>query len=300
MIDANIYFGLPGKLRQIYDPFGGMVVQRVIQRSVFNTASGGARVQRALRGVRTYTLNYELLGYENFAYLEAIEQGHYGPGPFVLLDPGQRNLLTVNQASSGSDSNDARDFTVTGIGGSLSAVSGAAGALPKSVLWQFATATPASAFLALDAPAPDWPGIPVAPRPYSFGFSAQGGGTDGIVQLTPNFTWFDINGAVLSTPTGPAINTSPTLPVYFKQENVIPPIGACFVTLGITATPAGIAAGDQVSLYGFQFNEGTTVDVQWTPGTGVLPVEPMSLANSMPHGEPGFRRSPALVLQEVV
>ena len=293
-MDTAIYFGPAGSLRKIFDPTGGMLVTRDISTSVFVTGAGGVRTAKALNGMRQYTLDYAALGRKNFEYLSAFQQGHMGPGPFVLLDPGRRNLLTVNQSSSTSQTNDTRDFTVSGTGGTISSDASLATSFPRSLKWSFATTTPGSASLLLDKPSSIWPGIPVTNRQYAFACNAIGGP----VTVALTIKWMDLAGATLATSTGTAVATS-TSAWTPLLVTALPPANAVWAQCGLAPTLATIAAGESVNFTAFQFVEGSQPDANWAPGTGVYPVQVMSIPEQYGFAEPGMLVSPTLVLQEV-
>jgi len=113
-IDTNVYFGAPGSLLTLPWPRGGIGGTRGRNVSQFLLGSGGQQVWKTLSGKRTYQLGYQSLDYATFAQLEAFDQGHNGPGPFAILDPGRRNLLTANQSAATSLTNDTTGFTIGG------------------------------------------------------------------------------------------------------------------------------------------------------------------------------------------
>jgi hypothetical protein len=294
--DQTIYFGAPGKLIKLYDPVGGMLATREIPVSVFQTGTGGARTSRLLNGTRQYALNYGVLGRKNFEYMNAFQQGHMGPGPFVLLDPGRRNLLTVNQSSGTSGANDTRDFTVSGAGGSISSDNSQSTAFPRTLKWSFATTTPAAASLLLDKPSTVWPGIPVINRPYTFACLALAG--VGSVTVAPTIRWMDLAGATLSTSTGTAVAVATTA----WSELLVtatPPAGGAWAQCGLAPTLATIAAGESLWFSALAFAEGDQPDPVWSPGTGVYPVQVMALPEVYGFAEPSMLVQPVLTLQEV-
>jgi len=107
-----MYFGAPGSLFEIPHPRGGVQTSRIRPNSTFQTASGGARFGKTVNGKRKFTLNYERLFLDTYADLLQYEQGHMGPGPFVLHDPSATNWLTPNQAAATSLRNDPLGFTI--------------------------------------------------------------------------------------------------------------------------------------------------------------------------------------------
>jgi hypothetical protein len=265
-----------------------------VSTSTFLTGNGGARVDKAYGGNRTYVLNYGVLGRENFETLTSFHQGHRGPGPFVLLDPGRRNMLAVNQSSCTSASNDTREFTVSGAGGSLSSDSSLSTPFPKTLKWSFATTTPASALLSLDKPsrAPGWYGMPVMSRPYVFWCMVIGGPID----ITLTITWYNLAGASVGTSTT-TVTTSTT---DWKRPFVTatPPVGGVWALCTVAGVVGTITAGESVNFSSFMFHEGTSPET-WAAGTGIYPVQVMGLPEKYGFAEPMMLVGPTMTLQEV-
>lgn len=105
MTDNRIYLGRVGALAALRSPRGTLDAPRARRTSTFELGVGGAAVDQMIGGSRTYTINYEQLQYADFVTLQAYADGHEGPGPFVLLDPGQRNQLPANIAGATSVTN---------------------------------------------------------------------------------------------------------------------------------------------------------------------------------------------------
>lgn len=294
-MDSAIYFGIPGQARKLYDPAGGLLATRDIASSVFVTGDGGARVSKAYAGNRTYVLNYGALGRENYDWLNNFQQGHMGVGPFVLLDPGRRNLLTVNQSSGTSAANDTRDFTVAGVGGTISSDASLVTPFPRTLKWLFSTTTPATASITLDKPSkvPSWYGIPVIPRWYTFWCMVVGGP----VNLNLSVSWMSSSGAVLGTTTSATLTTSATNWQRISAS-AIPPVGTVWAKCQLLPVVATIAAGEFINLTSFMFHEGDQPEA-WTGGTGVYPVQIVGLPERYGFAEPGMLVSPTMTLQEV-
>lgn len=113
MTDNRIYFGRPGSLLALRSPKGVLEATRQRRTSIFELGAGGYAVDQMVGGARTYTINYEQLTREDFHILQAFRDGHEGPGPFALLDPGQRNMLPANVAAATSVTNGPQGFAVT-------------------------------------------------------------------------------------------------------------------------------------------------------------------------------------------
>lgn len=294
--DVTIYFGQPGSLVELPHPRGGVQATRDRPTAVFRTGGGGTRVGRIAGGKRRFVLDWETLPVDTFSTLLAYDQGHNGPGPFALLDPGQRNQLTVNQSAATSDTNDTDNFTVSGSGYSLASEATTYRRGPRSLRIAVAFASQ-SGTLTLDPPADDWYGVPVGDRAMVFSFYARGGGSDPIVTLTPQMVWYSAAGAVLSTTSGSA---TPTASASWTQMYVTasPPAGAAYVRPGVATSGATISASANLYLDELQLEEGTTPGT-WRPGTGVPPVQVLSLVEAWPFYQPGYRSGPTMVLQEV-
>jgi hypothetical protein len=293
-MESTVYFGRPGLLRKLYDPTGGILATRELASSVFQTGSGGARVQRALNGVRQYSLNYGALGRTNFDWLNNFQQGHMGPGPFVLLDPGRRNLLTVNQSSATSAIGGINDFTVSGAGGAIASDATQTVLLPNTLKWSFATTTPATALLTLAKPSTVWPGIPVlSPRTYTFWFSCLGGPINVVAQIV----WYNLAGGVVSTTSSSAVTSSVT-DWTRVSVSASPPSTALWATVQVAPVVATITSGESLYFNNFSFGEATAPE-PWAGGTGVYPVMLLGMPEKYGFAEPGMLVSPTLVLQEV-
>jgi hypothetical protein len=294
-MDGGIYFGRVGQTRRLYDPLGGLLATRDISSSVFATGGGGARVNKAYSGYRVYSLNYGALGRDSFDWLNNFQQGHMGQGPFVLLDPGRRNLLTVNQSSGTSAANDTREFTVSGVGGTIASDASLVTPMPRTLRWSFGTSTPASALLSLDKPSSVWPGIPVVSRPYTFWCLVVGGPIDLQIQVQ----WLDLAGTSVVTTALSAVVTPSTTNWKMMRVTSTPPTNAYWGLCQVVPTVATITAGESLWFSSFMLNEGDNPDPQWVGGTGVYPVQILSLPERYGFAEPGMLVSPTMVLQEV-
>jgi hypothetical protein len=295
--DNSIWFGRPGSMRQLWAPTGGMGVTRDRDTSTFTNKLGGTRTTKALEAARLYQLNYAALGRVNFEYLNQFSQGHMGSGPFVLIDPGRRNMLTVNQSSATSQTGDTRGFTAVATGGLLTSAASSWGGLPKMLTWSFTSSAPATPTLLLNKPSSvtGWAGMPVLRRPYTFWCTVVGGPIN--VQL--RIDWYDSAGGFLSTQLNTIATTSTTLPIRLIFKNVIPPAGATWALPYVAPDGSTITAGEALNFLDFQFQEGNEADARWTGGTGIYPVTFVGMPEKYGFDEPGMLVNPTVVLQEV-
>lgn len=273
--DQNIYFGAPGALTILPHPRGGVKTTRSRPRQEFSLGNGEMRARSILQGSRLFELTYDNIDYATHANLLAYDQGHMGPGPFVLLDPGQRNMLTVNQSSATSQTNDATNFTVAGSGAALASTTAQVLGFPdapRSLQWTF-NFTPAASgayVLSLDPPYAGWPGVPVVSgRSLCFSCQVRGGGTDAISTIRPELRWFDVSQSFLSSTTGAPVTTASGSWAAMSVAGA-PPANSVYVQPRVQYV-SGAAAGGIVYLARFQLEEGATVGT-WRPGTGVSPV----------------------------
>jgi hypothetical protein len=105
-------------------------------------------------------------------------------------------------------------------------------------------------------------------------------------------------GSVLGTGTG---NATVAVSGSWTQATVsgTPTTGSAFLNCSIAGSGASIASGEAVFLDQFMLNEGSAADSSWSPGTGVIPVQVLSIADTQPWFYPDFRAGPGLTLQEV-
>lgn len=294
-IDSVIYFGRPGSLIQLKQPRGGVDSTRARPTATFTTGTGGARVGKVTGGSRRYTLSWTSLDYETYATLLGYDQGHEGPGPFALLDPGQRNQLTVNQSSATSHLCDTDNFTVSGSGYTISSDATVYRRGPRSLKVTVAYASQAGT-LSLDPPSSNWYGVPVASRPMVFSYYAKGAGSDPAVILTPKLTWYDTSGATVSTTSG---NATATTSAAWTQMYVTAttPATAAYVGCSVATSAGSIGAASVLYFDQLQLEEGSTPS-DWRPGTGVMPVKVVSVSERWGFYNHAYRQAPVMVVQE--
>lgn len=219
------------------------------------------------------------------------------PGTFRLV--GYR--LIGNTDSSAVLTFDNLTLSYIDLTSSLSSSAALVDRGPRSLAWTLGSAftdiTGTTAVLILDSPSPSWPGIPViAGLPLMFSFTARGGGADPIVTLTPQLTWYDTAGAVISTTSGTPVATSSSA-WSVVSVTATPPGGAAYVLAKVEFT-SGESAGSIVYMDRFQMERGSAITT-WRPGTGIMPVTMISLNEQWPWMASDYRESPVMVLQEV-
>lgn len=299
--DTRLYFGRPGNLAALRSPKGTVSANRQRRISTFELGVGGTSVDQMVGGARTYVISYEQLTRADWNTLEAYAQGHEGPGPFALLNPGERNRLPANMSGATSVTNNTDNFSIAGSGCTIASSDTYADAGPRSLAWTFANGSPgASAALTPDWPSSVFPhGVPaVVGQSVCFSCHVRGGGTDAIVTYTPQLIYRDITGAVLSTTFGSSVASASGA---FAQMFVtaVAPASTVYADWKVNYT-SGVSAGSIGYFRRFMLNEGTTPDVAWAPGTGVWPVRFGELPDAWPFLSPELRERPSVALLEDV
>lgn len=299
MVDSNVYFGTPGSLITLVNPKGGITATRLRDTTVFPLGSGGQQAWKMLGGKRTYQLSYQGLDYASFAVLHAYEQGHNGPGPFAVLDPGQRNALTANQSGATSETNDTSNFAVAGSGGSIASDTALFLRGPRSLKWSFSVTNPGNgATLTLNPPAAEWVGTPIVLRPMTFWVMARAAAGSGSVSFQAKMAYLTAAGGANGSDTG-NLTAATSAAWVAVSVTATPPANSAYLNCSVVGSAATINAGEAVNFDQFMLNEGSTADTTWAPGTGVVPVVFMAMADQQPFLDPAYRVAPVATLQEV-
>src|SRR4051794_29763530 len=119
------YLGRPGALVQLPLPSRGTQVPFSGAGATHRLLSGGV-VQDKFAVKRSWQLGWQMLTRDQVGVLNAFVYGTVGPGPYVLIDPEQRNLLSPNQSSGTDVTGDTTDFSTFGSGTSVTSVTNAA------------------------------------------------------------------------------------------------------------------------------------------------------------------------------
>lgn len=299
-----VYFGTPGSLVEIMWPRGGIIGTRTYTTSEFRLGVGDTRVSRQASTKRRYILEWDALIYSNWTQLWAYEQGHNGVGPWVLLDPNIVNMLSVNQSSTTSLTNDTTGFScstpVSGTGEGITSSNALVNRGPRSVKWSFASGAAGTYILTVDSVTSFWYGVPVyIGDSYVFSGQLRGAGTDAIIDVTFQIWWYTVDGTFISTSSGTPVTTAAGA---WSQAYVadVAPATAAFGLCRVSVDSATISAGSILYIDELQLEVGT-VPSTWRPGVGVYPTVIISLTPDHHIFYTGLSRveSPTLTLQEV-
>lgn len=297
--DPYLWFGRPGSLLRLPYPQGGIQRTRTRVTDEYEAAGGQMTVTRLPSGRRRISLGWDSIDYGTFAKIEEFDTGAAGRGPWAVLDPALINMLSLNQSAATSSTNDTSNFGVATTAESIASSSALYLRGPRSLAWTFLATTPAATpELTLSSPWSGWYGIPVqAGQAYVFSAQIRGGGTDAVTTVTPRVRWLTAAGATVSDTDGSGVASSSGAWAGLTATATAPPTAA-YASLSLRATPASVTNGGIVYVDTLQFERGATVTT-WVPGTGVNPVEIISLTDTARHIAPMYRTGVTLILQEV-
>jgi len=296
----DVYFGRPGALFKLPYPRGDMDKSFESQTYDFATAVGQHIVSRMVGGSRAYTVSWNALHVDNFAKVEQYWTGMMGQGPWVFIDPSIPNMLLPNQASATNLFGDARTFSASlGVISSNTVASQThrTGAT-RSLRWLFSSAPGVSTpTLTLTAPYRSWFGYPVVPG-LDYRFSAwlkPDGTVDSNITASVKLEWLTSSGSSVSV-----ISSSSTAITAWQRLSAggVAPPTAAYVRPTVVLDGSTIAAGGSFYVDELLLEQDTVVN-DWAPGTGLRPVEILSLPDTVPFNA-RFRKGVTMTLRELV
>lgn len=264
----TIYLGPVGNLVAL--PSIGRGIKADLQRPTAVHQIAGSRGGRVVDvtgpAKRTYGLEREHLTLDELATLEALYLGAYGPGPFVLLEPWRRNLLSANQSSGTDVLRDATGFVAATGSVSSSTVQFDQGM--RSLAWAVTAANQTMGtgnLAALTTSADPAVDVPVLPSTvYSAGLRAKLSGSTGSARI--DLLWYTAAGALISAATGGTVALSAVSFTTVTNVNITSPSTAALCRLRV-ANPA-MGAAQTIYLDQWQLQQTAALDA-WTIGTGV-------------------------------
>lgn len=131
----QFWLGKPGALTAIRMPNAGYGRPNSDHFAMHDLLDGQA-VDRSPYTVRTWSFSHEWLRPEVVTVFQEYATRQRGFGPFILIDPHMKNLLTPNQAAGTDALRTTEGFTVTGSGDALSSSTDWFQQGERSLLWQ--------------------------------------------------------------------------------------------------------------------------------------------------------------------
>jgi hypothetical protein len=188
----SFWLGKPGALTQIRMPDAGIRRDGADNFAVRNLLDGQS-VDRSPYLCRTWTFTHQWLTPDVMSVFMEYATRQRGIGPFILIDPQMKNLLSPNQASGTDALHTTEGFAVTGTGDVLSSSTAWFQQGERSLLWQQIVPT-----------------VPAATQVYDI-FARNEFGTWGI--STSGHTWTTTGGV------GGDYGTNPTDEIGYQQSN---------------------------------------------------------------------------------
>lgn len=262
-----VYLGPVGNLLALPLVGGEVDAGLTVPTAVHQIAGlrGGRVVDRTGPAKRIYQLSGEYLTTDEFSVLETLYLGGYGPGPFVLIDPWRRNLLSANQSTGTEISADTTGFVaITGTLSSSTAQSVLGG---RSLAWAVTAANQRmmQGTLANTTNATLLSDTPVLPSTsYTGQVKARLSVSTGTVRL--DVYWFTSAGAFISASTGTAVAQSTAAFGSALTVTATSPATAALARLSVTNTVMG--AAQTIYLDQWQLEQAATAGA-WAVGTGV-------------------------------
>lgn len=283
-----IYFGRPGALQALPYPAGDIDKPYDRMAYDFTNGAGTHRISKLAGGSRLYSLNWDALHVENYDILAKYWTGNMGTGPWALIDPSVTNMLSPNQAGATSLINYVWNDWDTGSSsysmGSLLSNQNATfihrSGAPRSLQWNFPQTLAEYPVMWPLKPYADWAGWPVVPGAnYIFSCWARPDGTVATnVMMAVKLQWYNSSGVYLSETSG-GDSFMTTWQRY--SASGAPPAGAAYVRPIFVVTGSSIPVNGSVYIDEPMLEQDSVLN-DWAPGTGVRPVEILSLTDGVP------------------
>ncbi len=274
----TVYLGPPGRMLTLPAVQQGQDVGLDRAGSVRRLLSGGTAVDTIGSLHRSVSLNWSHITDANFATLEALVTGIYGPGPYVLVDTARVNLLPPNVAAATSVRADTYPWgTSTGALSSVSTPTPLAGR--RILSWTPGTAAAGNATvygyafgLAQVFAVPVISGL-------TYSFSASLRTTTGTATMAARIDSYSASGVLLSNSSGSTAAIGTGAWTTLSVTGVSPNAAAVYVGPSVEV-PAGTTTQVIVTDQWLMVLGGTLP--AWTRGTGVPRVMVDQLTDSYP------------------
>jgi hypothetical protein len=204
----SFWLGLPGALTNIRMPNAGYSRVFDDKFAVHNLLESQA-VDRSPYACRTWQFDHEWLTPQDFTVLMEYATRQRGFGPFILVDPQMKNLLTPNQASGTDALHTTEGFSVTGTGEVLSSSTAAQVQGQRSLAWQLSPpVTGNGGVLKLTTPTQLYGWCLPVGSGFAFSGSVRSNpSVDNTFDVTPRVVLMNGTGVVQSTISGVVITT---------------------------------------------------------------------------------------------
>lgn len=263
----TIYLGRVGNLIALPSVGKGITASLDLPTAIHQIAGtrGGRVVDLVGAAKRTFTFPRDYLTLDELSIFETMALGGYGPGPYVLLEPWRRNLLTANQSTGTDVLADTTGFAANA--GTITSDIVQADQGLRSLTWAVTAANQQvlTGNLTSITGADDTVDIPVLPSTvYSARVRDRISTSTGTARL--DMRWFTAAEVFISESTGTATALSTAAFTDLPCLNITSPSNAALLRLKVIDTVMGAAQTHFLDKWQLQF--GATLD-PWTIGTGV-------------------------------
>ena len=239
----SFWLGKPGALTQIRMPDAGWSRPSNDDFSVHNLLDGQS-VDRSPYVCRVWQFQHQWLKPDVMSVLMEYATRQRGIGPFILVDPQMKNLLTPNQASGTDALHSSEGFATVSIGDTLDSVTGWAAQGERSLQWSWNPITGSAGVLR----------VPTQTNLYGFcmppgatfafsGLLQSSAASEGVsVPVMPQVVFMNGSGSMQSTVRNGIITAVTGAPQSFCVTGVVP-VGAS----GTYLEPQFVVTGSAVT-----------------------------------------------------
>jgi hypothetical protein len=276
-----MYLGPLGMIQTLPEPEQAPTIERAQEGGIHQLLSGHRAVDDTLFRPRNWTLSWEVLTEEEFSLLSSIRQKAFGPPPFALIDPQQRNYFTGNQSGGGDPLGTTEGWALVS-GTSLGVSRAQQHTGLKSFQW-IVTANnqdviSGAATTVTGALTDLYKDIPVVPGlVYMVSMWVRPNAASTSLQM--RFAWHDRTGAFIST-TGAATNALTANTWQQIQSTSTAPTNAAFVRVRLTATT--VTTNPTTIWFDDAMLEQNNAVSNWAIGQGPAWVGPFAIHDSYP------------------
>jgi hypothetical protein len=283
----SVYFGKPGAYFELPWPAGGM--EKPYEKQVFDfpTGSGFHQVSQLMGGSRLYSLKWDALHIDNYAKLQQYFVGANGPGPYVLLDPSEPNLLPANVAAACSLYKGGRDFTSNNNATEGQVVANTNESVihrphaDTCIKWLFTGTAVATPTLGVAGLFRSWYGTPaLAGQAYTWSSWMRTDPVDTAITASMTMEFLNSSGASLGAPTSSG-NVSLNTNYQRVSVTATAPAGTAYVRPRWQADGTTIAVGGSVLIDEPLLEYGSVLN-DWAPASGIRPVQIVGLTEAVP------------------
>lgn len=273
-----LWIGRPGSLKSIRSPLRGADVEMDLGTAQLDALRGGRTIDMMGAGLRTWRFSWPSLTTASAGVLRGLALGSFGPGPYVMYDPSQRNYLAANQSSGTDVLALATGFTPQASQGTVTSSLLAAFTGVRSLRWLLPASPGANPYVELDWPGGSF-GYPVIPS-TAYTFSGQISGDAATLVVRLDLVWTDATGATLSTSSGTGAAVNGAVGTFaVRSVTATSPANAVYARPRITVTTA--TANKIVHADTLQLELGSAVSTH-EPGLGLPLVAFQGLPGTYP------------------